>query len=411
MNNLKFSIAKYLASPQKKVSNILFSFHFKGKRIKFTSGVSIDTKLWDSKLQKVKPNALHSLSVNSRLNSIEKYINTLISDYFIKLSSNSNDSFDFDSFKLKVKKYINSGPTNNERIVTLFKNHVDSNANQLKYNSIISKYNAIKKIELFETHLNKTFYLDDINLEWCNQIVDFLISIGSNNNSIFVFFTNFKKFLNDMIDKDMFNPNPKVLKFKVKKNPVENFVLTEEEITKIENYQTDTKSIKKTQALFMIQILTGIRVSDLVKINKNKIDFNNRTLILNTTKTDTAVIIPISEKCINYFKSLNSNDYAFNKSNFNLRIKKMAKKINLDRPALKVSYVGNKRLEEWVPLHEVITSHTARRTFITRLIKKGLPPQTIMKVTGHKSREAFDKYVKISQIEAVNNVRNVMNSF
>lgn len=61
------------------------------------------------------------------------------------------------------------------------------------------------------------------------------------------------------------------------------------------------------------------------------------------------------------------------------------------------------------PKYELISSHTARRTFITRLIQRGVSPSEIMQITGHSSRDVFDKYIRIANVEAVSNVKKKLN--
>ena len=44
---------------------------------------------------------------------------------------------------------------------------------------------------------------------------------------------------------------------------------------------------------------------------------------------------------------------------------------------------------------EEVSSHTCRRTFCTLKFLKGMPPQAIMKFTGHTSERNFLKYLKL----------------
>jgi predicted transcriptional regulator len=66
---------------------------------------------------------------------------------------------------------------------------------------------------------------------------------------------------------------------------------------------------------------------------------------------------------------------------------------------------GGERIDE---IKAKISSHTACRTFITRLLKKGLIPEQIMIITGDRNRRSFDEYVKITQSDAIDSVRNAM---
>src|SRR5690606_20228421 len=82
---------------------------------------------------------------------------------------------------------------------------------------------------------------------------------------------------------------------------------------------------------------------------------------------------------------------------YNQYIKEVCKIAGIDTPTLITSWKGGKRIDEIKLKYELISSHTARRTFITRLLRKGLLPEQIMKITGHRNRRSFDEYVKITQ--------------
>ncbi|MBB6460935.1 tyrosine-type recombinase/integrase [Flammeovirga kamogawensis] len=53
----------------------------------------------------------------------------------------------------------------------------------------------------------------------------------------------------------------------------------------------------------------------------------------------------------------------------------------------------------------MITTHTGRRTFATRLLLKGVPTKTVMKFTGHKDERSFAKYVNIPKEKEMDLVR------
>jgi NADP-reducing hydrogenase subunit HndA len=51
-----------------------------------------------------------------------------------------------------------------------------------------------------------------------------------------------------------------------------------------------------------------------------------------------------------------------------------------------------KTVEKW----KLVGSHTARRTFITLSLERGMRPEVLMKITGHKSYRTMQKYVNIT---------------
>jgi integrase len=51
-------------------------------------------------------------------------------------------------------------------------------------------------------------------------------------------------------------------------------------------------------------------------------------------------------------------------------------------------------------LCDCISSHTARRSYITNKYLEGVRPFLLMKITGHKTEKSFFTYLKLSKDEA-----------
>jgi adenylate cyclase class IV len=60
-------------------------------------------------------------------------------------------------------------------------------------------------------------------------------------------------------------------------------------------------------------------------------------------------------------------------------LKELGKFAEIEQPVQKVKFIGSRRIEEKVPKYELITTHTARRTFVTLSLEKGIRPETVMK--------------------------------
>ncbi len=50
-----------------------------------------------------------------------------------------------------------------------------------------------------------------------------------------------------------------------------------------------------------------------------------------------------------------------------------------------------------VPKYELITTHTGRRTFVTLSLEKGVRPEVLMRITGHKDMRTMKKYIKLTE--------------
>jgi integrase len=58
--------------------------------------------------------------------------------------------------------------------------------------------------------------------------------------------------------------------------------------------------------------------------------------------------------------------------------------------------VGGNRQTRYLDKCELVTTHTARRSFATNAYLGGVPTIAIMKCTGHKSEMVFLRYIKVS---------------
>ena len=54
-------------------------------------------------------------------------------------------------------------------------------------------------------------------------------------------------------------------------------------------------------------------------------------------------------------------------------------------------------MEETSPKCDLIGTHAARRTFICFALASGIPPQVVMKWTGHSDYQAMKPYIEIAE--------------
>ena len=69
----------------------------------------------------------------------------------------------------------------------------------------------------------------------------------------------------------------------------------------------------------------------------------------------------------------------------------------INRTVTTIEYYGNHKKEIHKPIYELITFHTARKTFVTNSLILGMPTEAIKEFTGHKSDKVFNKYQKITE--------------
>ena len=60
---------------------------------------------------------------------------------------------------------------------------------------------------------------------------------------------------------------------------------------------------------------------------------------------------------------------------------------------------GGVYIEKTVKKHELLKTHTARRSFATNAYKRGIPSLAIMRITSHTTEKNLKLYIKASPTE------------
>ena len=80
-------------------------------------------------------------------------------------------------------------------------------------------------------------------------------------------------------------------------------------------------------------------------------------------------------------------------------MKEVCKIAEINDRVLKSITKGGKKQTTMHEKWELVSSHTARRSFATNLYNSGFPAVSIMQITGHRTESAFLKYIKVSKEE------------
>ena len=95
---------------------------------------------------------------------------------------------------------------------------------------------------------------------------------------------------------------------------------------------------------------------------------------------------------------------------FRKHIKEACKTVGFTDPVVKSSRIGNSVINETFKKYERVSTHTARRSFITNMINAGVPNKVIMGITGHKSIVTFQNYYKPNEANTIRFMKNVWDS-
>lgn len=245
-----------------------------------------------------------------------------------------------------------------------------------------------------------TLFTNSIGVEFCENFVHYL---KEDRQLMINTVKGHSERLNAMLQKAVLyghKVNNTYKEVSVSEEEVSAIFLSMTEITRIYYFQNLTKVEKEIKDYFIIGCLTGLRYSDYSRLNSNNFDKITNTIRIKTQKTGAVVSIPM-HKFVR--EILQKYDYKLPPARciqqFNKIIKRICKKVGINDPVLWERTVGTKVIIKELQKWELVSSHTARRSFATNMFLQNIPTYRIMMITGHKSESSFFKYIRVTREE------------
>ena len=203
----------------------------------------------------------------------------------------------------------------------------------------------------------------------------------------------------------------------LKKDDSKKKALTEEEIQAISNAENLTEKEKEYRDIFLMQLSCGVRFSDLEKLfngdYKTETNDGITTYIVNTQKEGITAAIVANDTIISlqnkYKDGFKFVDFS-NGSKYNEYLRKVAEKANLTQIEKYCINKGGKNVEKQERFCDMISSHFARHTFITTMLRKGCSVEKLKYMTGHADTEMIEKiYEHLDETDKAKQVAKEMN--
>ena len=98
-----------------------------------------------------------------------------------------------------------------------------------------------------------------------------------------------------------------------------------------------------------------------------------------------------------YVKDLTVDEIQYKVQNImNEYLKELGELCGINKPVTITYYKGNQRIDDILPKYALLGTHTGRRTFICNALMMGIPPQVVMKWTGHSDYKAMKPYIDVA---------------
>jgi integrase len=387
-------------------SYIFVDISYKKNRLRLSTGYTIKTKNWHTNLQRVTSAEQNYIIVNAHLTKLKSEIDSYISGLMLDRVVPEPAEFE-NKLKeiMKPKNFEEKKAEENKENNFLFRfnSWIEQRSSSNLYSKArIQKYKAVAKhIKLFEESKKTVISVSDLPKSFLIDFANYLVSYkGLKNNTIITLIKIIKTFLKDF--KSDF-PNIEVInmrEFRTYKDTVPyKVVLEEKDIRILENIKNLPAHLETTRKRFLLQIDLLVRISDFSMIKPEHINKDKRQIQLVQVKTGDRIMIPITNKAIEILENWDFQIPKISEKAYRENIKKVCQLAGFTDIIEIVSFSGNNRVTQTFPKFELISTHTARRTGITKLIRKGVPIPMIMKITGHKKVQTLMTYVGLTDDE------------
>lgn len=400
MATLKLILSK--SQQQRKVgsnqSMIMLRYTHNKQSVLFSTFKNIDTNYWDATKQCAKKSFDTATTLNSYLRLFKQKVEDIVNQL---LSDNQSPMPLVVKQKYNQLKLQNGSQTNAlsffdyaKQFIAQSKLH-KTNATVKTYVTVINKllqYQSYAKVSLCWHSFDMAFYYDFLH---------FYTNVQSlHTNGFGRAIKIIKIILNNALEHNIHNCTAyKSKKFKVLKEEVNNIYLSEDELQQMMQLDlSENPTMQLVRDCFIIACYTGLRFSDIAKVKSENISDN--TLTIKTQKTLQWVNIPLLPIVVQILRRYQSTPNGFPTVCCSLTMNKYLKVIgqlaNLNDNVILIRSKGKQRVEQCLPKYQLISTHTARRSFATNLFKKGVPSRVIMSITGHQTEQSFNSYIKIN---------------
>ena len=385
--------------------------NFASKRIEFTTGYRIDAIKWDADKQRVKN------SCSNKLKQSASEINASLLEYYTEIQAI------FKKFEVEeamptpeqIKEAFNAlhkpaseEPKTKEKVLPcdffqVFDDFVEDCGRQNDWtDSTYEKFAAVKNhLTNFREGLTFEFF-DERGL---NDYVGYLRDVKEMRNTTIGKQLSFLKwFLRWAFKKGVHQNNAyDSYKPKLKSTQKKIIFLTWDELNRLREFKipSNKQALERVRDVFLFQCFTGLRYSDVFNLHRS--DIKGDHIEVTTVKTSDSLIIELnnhSKAILDKYKDVAFEDDkvlpVITNQKMNDYLKELAELAGIDEPVRQTYYRGNERIDEVTPKYALLGTHAGRRTFICNALALGIPPQVVMKWTGHSDYKAMKPYIDIA---------------
>lgn len=399
---------------KKKESPINLIFSYGGKKLKYSTGFKACYNDWDFNKQRIKSNK--SLLVNAReVNNLLNFIDTSLTKEYSKFISEqlevTNEILKSYLDKLLNKNTISVFPEKSITFIEFAYDVLENKKKRITNETYKSYRQTLIKLEMYSKVCRTPIDFNSFDKKFVNSFSTFLEEYYDHQqNSLSKHFKNLKTYLIEAVNRGLINNSTFIIKdFCFPTEDTTAIYLTEKELQKMFDADlSGNRTMELARDIFLIGCYIGQRVSDYNGLTENDIVTLKgvKYFKIRQSKTKTDVLCPITKEISEIMRLRHNNlpPIKLNEPDINENIKELGRILGFTKKIKCEFTKGGKKVIEMIPKHDLIMTHTARRSFCTNMYLKKMPVFDIMLFSGHKSEKEFYKYIRIKGEERAEHI-------
>jgi integrase len=405
MANVNF----YLKSAVGSERLIYLFFSYAGNRFKYSTGLKIAPEYWNEDKQQVRESAKLGIVLARGYNEQLKQMSRAVEEIHIKYL-NSGKVITPDELRAEMDIATGRAKGSPKRgMFAYIEQFIEERDASPKFRpESVKVYRALLvKLKGFARKRGKQrFEFKDITPDFWERFRDYLYSLNLAENTVHKQISTLKTILNTAAENselDAVGIYTNTRRLGVTKEEVQKLYLNLAELQNL--FELDLSAnprLARVRDLFLIGAFTGLRFSDFTKIRPEQFRIVDgvEVLQMDTQKTGERVVIPV-HPFVREILSRNGGQppKGITNQKMNAYLKELGELAELNNPLIITKTIGGTRTAETFRQYELLSTHTARRSFATNAFKEGVPSLAIMKITGHRTEVAFLRYIHITKEE------------
>ncbi len=277
-----------------------------------------------------------------------------------------------------------------------------STKTRYEYNkNLLSEFQKYSKIKIT---------LGNFNVKIYNEFIKYCVEVKDHSaNTIHRDVGLLKTFLYWALNKKYTYNNDFISFQKPPKFRTDEIALNYQQVEEIYNYDfSNNKRLERVRDLFVFGCVSGLRFGNYSRITKEDIDGDFIRVVDMKSKTKN-LAIPLNSISRSILEKYEYELPSISNQKMNKFIKEVFQELEFTDEIKKTMKYGDELVEKKSEFYKRISSHTARRSFITIMKNKRVPDKVIMSYTGHTSLEVFNAYYRPSEEDKINYMNEVFN--